>query len=156
MAWITRCFYQVRALVALLECVWERFSLSSSEKKFLIGFDASAIFLSNFRWYTVILPKEKFDKVLSLLNDYRNRNEINITTVQQYLDYRLALENIEWSINSNGNIQLKNINSNEIKGFTFYTKHFLKNANALKITQLKNSGYLYTTDFKPKQIIVVE
>lgn len=62
---------------------------------------------------------KNFDKMLARLSEYKTRQEINISTLREYLDYRLALERIEIIPTAANAFKIINKNDAVIKDISF-------------------------------------
>jgi hypothetical protein len=62
----------------------------------------------------------------------KNKGQLNVTTVKDFLDYQLLLENIDYQILADGRVRVTNNNHLDVIGLSFATK-----AKAVLVDRLK-------------------
>lgn len=82
-----------------------------------------------------IVINNEFNKVLEKLALYRDKGDIRTTTVKDFLDYSLSLENIEYIIVNTHQIKLINHNAFDVKGLSLITEAKEVRVNHKKVTQ---------------------
>jgi len=71
---------------------------------------------------STIVAAEGFNKILKLMSDLRKARKLNVCTIGDFMDYRLATENVEYLILTDGRIQISNNSGRLIEGLSFATK----------------------------------
>jgi len=66
-----------------------------------------------------IIINEDFDNMLKRMAKYRDNGKIYFTTIKNYLDYQVKLENIELNFLPDNSLLIINNNDEEIKGLSF-------------------------------------
>ncbi len=89
---------------------------------------------------STIVAAPGFNKSLQRMAALRDDGILNLTTIQDFLDYRLAVEQISYEILANGGVQISNHSSKEIQGLSFASR----------------SSFLLVDGLKPSQKIVGE
>ncbi len=84
---------------------------------------------------STIVAMDGFNRTLSRMAALRDKGVLNVTTVKDFLNYQLLLENISYSILPDGRIKLTNRNSSDIKGLSFAVKAEYVLVNGLKPAQ---------------------
>ncbi len=74
-------------------------------------------------WYFnesgIATAREGFNRALERMAQRRDEGLLNLTTVSNFLDYRLALEKINCRILANGDIEISNSGEKTVKGLSF-------------------------------------
>jgi len=81
---------------------------------------------------SVIVAQPGFNATLKLMSNYRDLDKLNLTTIHNYLDYRIAIEHVDYKILVDGRIKISNNSGREIKGISFATV-----ANYVLVDRLK-------------------
>lgn len=71
---------------------------------------------------STIIAQPGFNKSLETLAHFRDLGRLNITTVAEFLNYRIALDNIDYSILPDGRVKITNNNDFEISGLSMVAK----------------------------------
>ena len=79
-----------------------------------------------------IVAMDGFNRTLSLMDEYRAKGLLNITTVNKFIDYRLATEQISYDIMPDGRFIITNNSNHTIQGLSFAVK-----AGAVLVNDLK-------------------
>jgi len=90
---------------------------------------------------SVIVAQPGFNRTLERMASLRERKELNITTVKEFIDYQLKLENIEYDVLSDGRIRITNHNREDVNGLSFATK-----AKTILVDQQKPEQKIYGSD----------
>ena len=88
--------------------------------KFLHCYPAACVNSSYWKiksMHDVVIEPE-FEKALEKIAAYRDKGLINLTTVQDLLNYWIACENIRFTYLENGSIKIENMNDSDIKGLS--------------------------------------
>ena len=70
---------------------------------------------------SVVVAQEGFNKTLKLMSDLRDEGKLNVCTIKDFMDYRIATENVEYEILIDGRIKVTNNSDKQIKGLSFAT-----------------------------------
>ena len=81
---------------------------------------------------STIVAQPGFNRTLEKMSHLKNEGQLNVTTVKDFLDYQLLLENIDYQLLPDGRIRVTNNNPKDIKGLSFATK-----AKAVLVDRLK-------------------
>ena len=106
-----------------------------------------------------IMAKDGFNKALECIAKMREKRQILPTTVDKYLDYQNLLKGIDYRYDNYGNIILKNVNDETVRGFTLVAKSPMRvvdvNTNKNKYLQKRKSGdeYIVWFDFEPDETV---
>lgn len=88
---------------------------------------------------SVIVAQDGFNATLALMAKYRDLGKLNLTTIHNYLDYRIATELVEYKLLVDGRVKMTNNSGNDIKGISFASKASFVLVDRLK-PQQKKSG----------------
>ncbi len=88
---------------------------------------------------SVIVAQPGFNATLELMANYRDKGELNLTTIQKFLDYRISTESVEYLLLTDGRIKITNKSGRDIKGISFASKANFVVVDRLK-PQQKRSG----------------
>lgn len=95
----------------------------------------------------IVISKE-FDFMLSKLSYYRDKKKLHLTTISDFLDYQLLIENIHIAYGSN-QILITNNNFENIDGFTFTSMHSSLWFSGVNFKRSKHKNYwIYTVNLK--------
>ncbi len=70
----------------------------------------------------VIKSHPEFDKALALLASYRDKGQLNITTIPEYSQYIIDVSKVELKVVGNGIFEIKNNSGHIIEGFSMVVK----------------------------------
>ncbi len=87
---------------------------------------------------SLIVAQDGFNNTLALMDAYRNRGLLNVTTVADFMDYQLALEKIKYEFLADGRIRITNLSHTPIQGLSFATKGSFVLVDRLKPAQKKS------------------
>jgi hypothetical protein len=79
-----------------------------------------------------IVAQPGFNRTLKKMARLKNEGQLNVTTVREFLDYQLLLENIDYQLLADGRVRVTNNNLQDVKGLSFATK-----AKAVLVDRLK-------------------
>jgi hypothetical protein len=79
-----------------------------------------------------IVAQPGFNRTLEKMAKLKNKGQLNVTTVKDFLDYQLLLENIDYQLLADGRVRVTNHNLQDVKGLSFATK-----AKAVLVDRLK-------------------
>ena len=82
-----------------------------------------------------IIAMEGFNRTLALMQQLKLQNVLNITTVQNFLNYQLAVEKVEYSVLPDGRINITNHSASPLKGLSFAVKAKAVTVNGLRPDQ---------------------
>ncbi len=71
---------------------------------------------------SVMLAQPGFNKTLALMADLRSEGKLNIPTVQQFMDYRLAVDDIDYELLTDGRLRITNNSGRAVSGLAFATR----------------------------------
>jgi hypothetical protein len=66
-----------------------------------------------------------FNRTLQLMAALREEGKLNVTTIRDFLNYQLALEQLKYEILADGSIRITNLSDKAIKGLSFATHSML-------------------------------
>jgi hypothetical protein len=89
-----------------------------------------------------IVIRPEFDEALKLLAHYRDQKLLNITTVEKFMDYNLAVEKVKYEIIGEGTIRITNTSNTNIKGLSMIVKAKKISAKGKNISSKKWNGEL--------------
>jgi len=81
---------------------------------------------------SIIVAQAGFNKTLERMAVLRDNQQLNVTTVKEFIDYQLLLENIDFQLMPDGKIKITNYNQQDVNGLSFATK-----AKAVLVDRLK-------------------
>lgn len=81
---------------------------------------------------SIIVAQPGFNATLELMANYKDKGKLNVSTIKDFLDYRIATELVEYNILTDGRIQIVNNSGYDIKGISFATR-----ANFVLVDRLK-------------------
>ncbi len=105
---------------------------------------------------SVIIAQQGFNKALNTLDILRDEGLLNLTTIADYLDYRTALDSIEYIILPDDRIKITNNNSVAVKGLSFAVQSAFVTVDGL-IPAHKKSGkdIIFWFDIEPGESRIV-
>ena len=71
---------------------------------------------------STIVAQDGFNKTLELMSDLRDKGKLNVCTIEEFMDYRLATEEVDYEILVDGRIKITNNSGKQIQGLSFATK----------------------------------
>ena len=71
---------------------------------------------------SIIIAQPGFNKTLELMSGLRNEGKLNVCTIEDFMDYRLATEKVDYEILVDGRIKITNNSDKLIQGLSFATK----------------------------------
>lgn len=81
---------------------------------------------------STIIAHPGFNRTLEKMANLKKEGQLNVTTVKDFLDYQLLLENIEYQLLAGGRVSVTNNNPQDVFGLSFATK-----AKAVLVDRLK-------------------
>ena len=103
----------------------------------------------------VIQPE--FDEALKLLANYRDQKLLNITTIEKFLDYNLAVEKVKYEIIGANKIRISNTGNANINGFSMIVKAKNISAKGKLISSKRWNGELvFWLDLLAGESVVIE
>lgn len=105
---------------------------------------------------SVIVAQPGLNQALANLDDLRNAGKLNVTTVANYLDYRTALDNVDFEILPDGRIKITNNNSTSVRDLSFATQSSFVTVNGIVPKQKRlGSDIIFWFDIKPDESKVI-
>lgn len=89
---------------------------------------------------STIVAAPGFNLTLERMAKLRDEGLLNICTVEDFLDYQLAIQSISYQIQTDGRIKVTNNNLSEIKGLAFSTKGKAVTVDGLRPKQKLANG----------------
>ena len=74
---------------------------------------------------STIVAAPGFNRTLQLMATLREEGKLNVTTIRDFLNYQLALEQLKYEILADGSIRITNLSDKAIKGLSFATHSML-------------------------------
>jgi len=71
---------------------------------------------------SIIIAQPGFNKTLELMSGLHNEGKLNVCTIEDFMDYRLATESVDYEILVDGRIKITNNSDKLIQGLSFATK----------------------------------
>jgi len=84
---------------------------------------------------STIVAQLGFNATLEKMSVLKKGGQLNVTTVEAFLDYQLLIENVGYQVLPDGRIRITNNNNQDIKGLSFATKAKAVLVDRLKPTQ---------------------
>ena len=81
---------------------------------------------------STIVAQPGFNRTLEKMANLKKEGRLNVTTVKEFLDYQLLLENVDYQLLTDGRIRVTNNNPQDVKELSFATK-----AKAVLVDRLK-------------------
>jgi hypothetical protein len=81
---------------------------------------------------STIVAQPGFNATLEKMSALKKEGQLNVTTVEEFLDYQLLMENVGYQVLSDCRVRITNNNAQDIKGLSFATK-----AKAVLVDRLK-------------------
>jgi hypothetical protein len=103
----------------------------------------------------VIHPE--FDETLKLLAHYRDQQLVNITTIEKFMDYNLAVEKVNYEIIGENTIRISNTGNANINALSMIVKAKNISAKGKLISSKRWNGELvFWFDLLAGEIVVIE
>jgi hypothetical protein len=90
---------------------------------------------------STIVAQPGFNRTLEKMAILKKEGQLNVTTVKEFLDYQLLLENIEYQLLTDGRVRVTNNNQQEAEGLSFATK-----AKAVLVERIKPAQKIFGED----------
>lgn len=101
------------------------------------------------------VAKKEFNKALELLDKYRTKKLLNVTTIREYLDYRIAVDQIEYRIISKHKIEI--YSPQKIDGLSMTVQSNNVKINGKKINTKKiGNDLIFWFDVEAGDKVVIE
>ena len=71
---------------------------------------------------SIIVAQDGFNNTLKLMSDYRNQGKLMLSTVEDFMNYNIAIDNIDYVILTDGRIQITNTSDHSIYGLSLASK----------------------------------
>ncbi len=84
---------------------------------------------------SAIVAMDGFNRTLSKMAALKQKKLLNVTTIEDYLNYRTAVDKLEYSVLPDGRIKVTNSSGKEIKGLSMTAKASAVTVNDLKPAQ---------------------
>ncbi len=88
---------------------------------------------------SVIVAQHGFNETLKKMSDLKKEKLLNVTTVGEFMDYGIKINNISYTVLPDGRIKITNINNEPVKDLAFSVKAKHVTVNGLK-PSMKRSG----------------
>lgn len=99
----------------------------------------------------------EFNDVLKLLAYYRDKKLLNVTTIEKFLDYNIAVDAAKYEILGKGKIKITNLSTTDIKGLNMIAKAQSVSIKGKNISTKKWNGELvFWFDLKAGESVVLE
>jgi len=96
-----------------------------------------------------MIAQPGFNATLQRMADLRDAGQLNVCTIQNYLDYRTALENIQYQYFPDGHVEVKNLGNTDIPQLAMVTSGDYILVNGLKPFRKKVAeGWVFWFDLK--------
>ncbi len=82
-----------------------------------------------------LVSAKGFDKTLKYMKSLNRKGLLYLTTLQNYLDYRIAVDKLKYEVLPYGVVKVTNISGNDLKGLSFAVKAGAVLVNGLKPEQ---------------------
>lgn len=105
-----------------------------------------------------IVAKDGFNKALERLANMRDKHYLLPTTIENYMTYQEQLQQLEYKLDANGNVLLKNNNEETIKGLSLIStkKMSLADGKSFNIRKTKNGNeYIIWFDMEPNEELTI-
>jgi len=70
---------------------------------------------------SLMIAQDVFNATLKLMSDYRKEGKLNVSSIQDYLDYRIATDSVEYNLLTDGRVKVTNSSEQNINGISFAT-----------------------------------
>jgi hypothetical protein len=81
---------------------------------------------------STIAAMDGFNRTLGRMARLRDKGVLNVTTVEDFINYRLSVENVSYTVLPDGRIKITNNSGRIIKGLSFAVKARFVLVNGLK------------------------
>ena len=105
-----------------------------------------------------IVAKDGLNKALERISDMRDKHLLLPTTIAKYMTYQQRLENLEYRIDEDGSVMLKNNNNETIKGLSLISVKEMSLDNGMSFNKRKtHSGneWIIWFDIEPNEVVRV-
>lgn len=100
--------------------------------------------------------QSEFDEALKLLAYYRDKQLLNITTIEKFMDYNLAAEKVSYEIIGENKIRIHNTGNANIAGMSMIVKADKVSAKGKTISSKKfNQELIFWFDLKAKESVEI-
>ena len=90
----------------------------------------------------VIVAQKGFNETLKKMSSLKKKKLLNVTTVGEFIDYGIKLNNISYTVLPDGRIKISNNNDKAIKGLAFSIKAKYVTVNGLKPLMKISGGHI--------------
>ena len=91
---------------------------------------------------STIVAMDGFNHTLALMQQLKLKGLLNITTIEDFMNYQIAIEQVEYAVLPDGRIRITNPTAHPIKGLSFAVKAKAVTVNGLRPTQKQSDGNL--------------
>jgi hypothetical protein len=91
---------------------------------------------------STIVAMDGFNRTLAAMAALRDEGKLNVTTIGAYLDYRTAVDGLDYSIRPDGRVAVTNNTGKEIKGISMNARAVAVSVNDLQPAQKRVGDYL--------------
>jgi hypothetical protein len=96
---------------------------------------------------STIVAANGFNKTLERMAKSRDNGQLNVCTIENFMNYQLALQKVSYQIQIDGRIIISNFGNSDIEGLSFATKGKAVTVNGLKPAQKRaNSEIIFWFD----------
>ena len=106
-----------------------------------------------------IVAKDGFNKALERLSNMRDKHCILPTTIENYMTYQEQLQQLEYKLDVNGNVLLKNNNKETIKGLSLISTKEMSLADDKSFNMRKTKSgdeYIIWFDMEPNEELIID
>lgn len=105
---------------------------------------------------STIVAAQGFNRALERMAKLRDEGLLNVSTVEDFMDYQLAVQSVSYQIQTDGRIKVANNNSFEIKSLAFATKGKAVTVNSFRPNQkLANGELIFWFDLLPGESKII-
>ena len=105
-----------------------------------------------------IVAKEGFNQALKRISDMRDKRLLLPTTIEKYMTYQHQIQNLEYRVEEDGSVMLKNNNNETIKGLSLISVREMSLDNEKSFNKRKtHSGkeWIIWFDIEPNEVVRV-
>ncbi|RLD88280.1 MAG: hypothetical protein DRJ09_08740 [Bacteroidetes bacterium] len=99
---------------------------------------------------STVVAMEGFNRTLALMQQLKLQESLNVTTVEAFLNYQLALEQVDYAVLPDGRVRITNPTADSIKGLSFAVKAKVVTINGLRPAQKQaDENLIFWFDLSP-------
>jgi len=105
---------------------------------------------------STVVAMEGFNRTLALMQQWKVQGLLNVTTVERFMNYQLAVNQVEYTVLPDGRIRVTNPTAHPLEGLSFAVKAKAVTVNGLRPAQKQaDKNLIFWFDLSPGQSALI-